>query len=214
MLQTVIFDLDGTLLDTVEDLADSLNATLSSFGFPTRPTEWVRATVGNGLANLVRRAVPETASDETCALLLAEFKRYYASHAEIKTKPYAGIPALLRELNERGIRVGVVSNKMDAITKPLCAHLLGGLTDAVLGETPMYPRKPDPASTLALMNLLGGTAETTVYVGDSEVDILTANHAGLRYICVTWGFRTSETLVAAGAKQLADSVAELRDLLF
>lgn len=209
----VIFDLDGTLLDTLEDLRAALNHALAGEGFPPRSLEETRRFVGNGVRNLVRRGLPPEADGETLERAYAAFRAFYAQHCMDKTGPYPGVPQLLRELRGRGYALGVVSNKTDEAVGTLCGRFFPGLLDFAAGERAGMARKPAPELVLLALDALGAEAEETVYVGDSEVDVETARNAGLEAILVTWGFRTREALEAAGARTLAESPEELAALL-
>ena len=191
----ILFDLDGTLLDTLADLADSVNHVLASFGYPQRTVEEVRQFVGNGAARLIAQAVPEGANP---APVLAAFQPYYSAHCQIKTKPYEGIPEALAALRER-YPLAIVSNKPDAAVKTLCADIFPGIY--ARGESPDCPRKPAADMVYKAMASIG--ADTCIYVGDSDVDVLTANNAGVPCLSVLWGFRGEAELTAAGADALA-----------
>lgn len=206
---TLLFDLDGTLFDTLDDLRNSVNHALKSAGFAERSREEIRTFVGNGVRNLMLKAVPEGTSEERFEAVFAEFRAYYALHCRDCSCPYPQIPALLEALKERGCRMAVISNKSDAEVKRLVEEYAHGFFLAAVGDRPGIPRKPAPDAVLRTMEELGGTPERTLYVGDSEVDILTARHAGLDCMAVTWGFRTREELIRAGATALIDSPLEL-----
>ena len=206
---TLLFDLDGTLFDTLDDLRNSVNHALKSAGFAERSREEIRTFVGNGVRNLMLKAVPEGTSEERFEAVFAEFRAYYALHCRDCSCPYPQIPALLEALKERGCRMAVISNKSDAEVKRLVEEYARGFFLAAVGDRPGIPRKPAPDAVLRTMEELGGTPERTLYVGDSEVDILTARHAGLDCMAVTWGFRTREELIRAGATALIDSPLEL-----
>ncbi|MGE4547961.1 MAG: HAD family hydrolase [Intestinibacillus sp.] len=212
-VKTVIFDLDGTLLDTLGDLADATNAALRRHGYPTRTDGEIRAFVGNGIRNLMQRALPSGADDDAISACLADFRAHYDAHMMCRTAPYPGIPELLAALRKRGIRMGVLSNKYDPASRALAAHYFPGLIDQTFGERPGVPRKPDPASTRELLQTLGAAQETTLYVGDSGVDMETAQNAGLYAVGVTWGFRGRSVLAEAGADALIDHPLELLALL-
>lgn len=185
----ILFDLDGTLLNTLEDLADSTNAALDSFGYPARTLEEVRRFVGNGAANLIAQAVPEGCDPVP---VLKAFQAYYPAHCQIKTAPYPGIERALAVLKEK-YPVAIVSNKPDAAVKPLCAHYFPGIF--ALGETAGCPRKPDKAMVLKAMDAIGVTE--CIYVGDSEVDVRTAKNAGVPCLSVLWGFRDRDQIGGA-----------------
>ncbi len=211
--KAVLFDLDGTLLDTLDDLADAVNYALSRFSYPLRTREEVRAFVGNGVRLLIVRALPEGEGDARVDEVLAVFKTYYADHARVKTAPYSGISSLLRRLFDAGVRVGVVSNKFDAAVRELSAFYFGDLVPLAIGEQAGIPKKPAPDALLAAMEALGVSRGETVYIGDSEVDAETAARAGLPLIAVLWGFRDRAQLAAAGATCFAADAEELSLLL-
>lgn len=210
---TLLFDLDGTLFDTLDDLRNSVNHALRSAGFAERSREEIRTFVGNGVRNLMKKAVPEGTSEQCFEAVFAEFRSHYAQHCRDCSRPYPQIPALLDALKERGCRMAVISNKSDAEVKHLVKEYADGLFLAAVGDRPGVPRKPAPDSVLQTMEELGGTPERTLYIGDSEVDILTARNAGLACMAVTWGFRTREELVRAGATLMIDSPLELLEHL-
>ena len=210
---TVIFDLDGTLLDTLEDLKNAVNYALGEMGFPTRSLEEVRQFVGNGVAKLMERAVPAGTSPEDTARALEIFKAYYEVHKKDTTAPYPGIPELLQALRARGCKLAVVSNKFDGAVRGLVEDYFPGLMDAAAGENEAggIPKKPHPAMVRHCMEELG--AKKAVYVGDSDVDIQTAQNSGLPCISVTYGFRERAFLTAHGATVFADTPADLLALI-
>lgn len=212
-ITTIIFDLDGTLLNTLGDLRDAVNDSLRLRALPERSLEEVRCFVGNGIRKLMERALPAGSSTQEIDAALADFKAYYAAHMTVNTVPYEGIPELLTELRRRGIRVGVLSNKIDSAAKELIAHYFLGKVDVVYGERTGIPRKPDPTSCHMLMQELGAQPENVLYVGDSAVDMNTARNAGLPAAAVTWGFRGREELIANGADYLIDTPMQLLELL-
>lgn len=212
MYKLAVFDLDGTILDTLEDLADALNHTLALWSYPLRTTEETRAMVGRGLRNLLKSATGLNEGDKLDAML-SELVSFYSSHSAVKTCPYPGIPEMLRELRSRGIKTAVLSNKRDEVTVSLCSHFFPDLFDVCRGERPGVPIKPSPESFLSVMEELGVGADETVYVGDSEVDITTYRNAGTDGIIVTWGFRNRADLELSGADHIADSVGELLSAL-
>lgn len=205
----VIFDMDGTILDTLEDLQDSLNYALKQFHFPPRSYEEVRRFVGNGLANLVRLAVPEGTTDELKEAVLQELKAYYHVHCKDKTKPYDGICDLILELRQAGYKTAVVSNKVDSAVHQLCEEYFPGLFDVSIGDRKGFLRKPAPDSVWEVLRVLGVEKDRAVYIGDSEVDVLTARNSGLDMITVTWGFRDREILIEHGANCFADSMEDV-----
>ena len=210
MYEAVIFELDGTLLDTLDDLWAAVNAALGKFGLPLRTKEEVRSFVGNGIAKLIERSLGEV-KKAVFDGVLQEFKSYYGAHCEDKTKPYEGILPLLYELKARGIQVAVVSNKADFAVKKLAEGYFKGLLQEAVGENEAegIRKKPAPDSLLAVMERLGVCPRSTVYVGDSEVDIQTAKNAGVDCISVTWGFKDRAFLLENGATVLVDAPKEI-----
>ena len=211
--QTAIFDLDGTLLDTLEDLYRAVNHALRDHGLPLRTRDEIRSFVGNGVELLVRRSLPAGYTEETAASVLSDFKTTYAAICKDNTKPYEGILPLLSTLRERGIRIAVVSNKFDAATKALCAEYFGAFVEVAVGERADIRKKPAPDTVLEALTTLGVSAAGAVYIGDSEVDIQTAMNCGMDCISVTWGFKDRAFLLTNGAKILADTPDELLGLL-
>lgn len=211
--QTAIFDLDGTLLDTLEDLYRAVNHALHSHGLPLRTRDEIKSFVGNGVELLVRRSLPEGYAEETAASVLSAFKTTYAAICRDNTRPYDGILPLLSTLRERGIRIAVVSNKFDTATKALCAEYFGELVDVAIGERAGVRKKPAPDTVFEALTALGVTADRAVYIGDSEVDIETAKNCDMDCISVTWGFKDTDFLLANGAKTLAHTPDQLLDLL-
>ena len=203
--QTVIFDLDGTLLDTLQDLADSANYALAQSGFPTRTREEVRAFVGNGVGMLIHRAVPTGTSPQAEAACLDCFRAHYLTNMSHKTAPYPGILPMLDRLKAAGRKLAVVSNKFDGAVKGLCRTYFGDRLSAAIGESEGVARKPAPDTVLRALSDLGMPRESAVYVGDSDVDILTARNAGIPCLSVSWGFRDRDFLLAHGAEYIADS---------
>ncbi len=213
MIRAVIFDLDGTLLNTLDDLAAAVNFALKACGYPERTTDEVRRFVGNGVVKLMQRAAPQEISAEDWQICFAQFRTYYLAHITDQTEPYAGVLPLLDELHARGIKTAVVSNKLHRGVAELCAAFFGARVDVCFGVNEECERKPAPLTTLRAMKVLGVTAEEAVYVGDSEVDVQTAANAGLRCVGVTWGFRDRAELEAAGAWQIIDRPDELRGVV-
>ncbi len=213
MKNAIIFDLDGTLLDTRDDLRDALNHSLAAHSYPTRTLDEARRFVGNGIRNLVSRGVPAGTAEADIDAVFETFKPYYQAHCLDKTKPYEGILELLVRLKQTGYPTAVVSNKADAAVQTLCDRFFPGLVDFAVGERQNVRRKPAPDSVLAALDALKVSREQAVYVGDSEVDIQTARNAGLPCISVTWGFRTEKTLLEAGAERLVHTPRELWELL-
>ena len=211
--QLAIFDLDGTILDTLEDLADSLNHALATAGYPKRTLAEVRAFVGNGLLMLVKRALPADVSEEVAQEVLKELKAYYKVHCADKTKPYDGVLKMLDALKEQGMRLAVVSNKADYAVQILCEQYFGGIFDVTAGEKENVKKKPEPDAVFAVLDELQTAREYAVYIGDSEVDILTAKNAGVDGIFVDWGFRDADYLKECGAENPVSTIEELQRLL-
>ena len=208
MKTAILFDLDGTLLDTLEDLKDAVNYSLRTPGYPERSLEEVRCFVGNGAYRLNRLAAPEEASEEEVRALFDTFRSYYGTHCQIKTKPYAGILETLERLKGE-YPLAIVSNKPDGAVKTLCADYFPGIY--ALGEAADCPRKPAPDMVYKAMAVLG--AEKCIYVGDSEVDIRTANNAGVPCVSVLWGFRDREVLEEEGGRYFCTHPAELPSVI-
>lgn len=211
-LTTYIFDLDGTLLDTLSDLVTSVNYALAHHNMPVRTTDEVRAFVGNGVENLILRAVPQDTPPVVAAEVLDTFRKYYILHSEDSTMPYPGIISLLEQLKQRGIKTAVVSNKFHAATQALCNRYFGSLIDVAVGEGNGIRRKPEPDGVIEVMRQLGATAEESVYIGDSDVDILTAKNANISCVSVLWGFRDAEFLQCNGAMCFVSEPLQLLDI--
>lgn len=200
----ILFDLDGTLLDTLEDLTDATNYALEQFSLPKRNCQEIRSFLGTGARELIRKAMPEGVTDPEVSQVLAVYKVYYEAHCRIKTRPYDGILEAMAKLQEK-YPLAVVSNKPDFAVKPLCADFFPGIY--CRGERTDCPRKPAPDMILRTMEDLG--VESCIYVGDSEVDVLTASNAGVPCIAVLWGFRDLEVLEAAGSEYLCRDPRDL-----
>lgn len=207
MIKTVIFDLDGTLLNTLEDLKDSTNYALVQFGFPQRSLEEVRHFVGNGVQKLIERAVPAICDKETCKKCLAVFKEHYSQNMYNHTVPYVGILDVLKKLQQNEIKIGVVSNKFDFAVKELCKKYFTDLVDVAIGQADDVPKKPAPDGVFKAMKELRAEKSLTVYIGDSEVDVQTAKNSELPCVGVTWGFRDEKDL--DGANVIVNSPEEL-----
>ncbi|MCH3942431.1 MAG: HAD-IA family hydrolase [Atopobiaceae bacterium] len=205
-----VFDLDGTVLDTIGDLAAATDHALASHGLPALGTERVRAIVGNGIRNLIETAVPAGTDRETTDAVFAEFKSYYAEHCQDATRPYDGIEELLASIRDAGVRTALVSNKADFAVQKLVAHFLPGLFDVVVGEREGVRRKPAPDALYAVLAQLGHERSQAVYVGDSEVDIETARNAGVDCLVVGWGYRSEEFLEARGARVIVGQPGDLK----
>ena len=205
----IIFDLDGTLLDTLQDLADAVNYTLRFYNCPERTLSEVREFVGNGVERLIRLALPGKDTDPDVYAVMETYKAYYSAHSKDKTQPYAGIPAALEEIAGE-FPVAVVSNKPDYATKPLCREFFGSDIFA-LGQLDDCPRKPAPDMVYKAMAAIG--VEKCIYVGDSEVDVYTAKNAGVPCLSVLWGFRDKDYLAQEGATRFCDDPKELLTIL-
>lgn len=211
MKKTVIFDLDGTLLNTLDDLADSTNYALSRFGYPTRTIEEVRQFVGNGVAKLIERAIPDGNNNPNFEKCLSIFKENYAQNMYNKTAPYNGIIEMLSNLKSKGIKIAVVSNKFDLAVKELCKKYFEGFIDFAAGENESQgiKKKPAPDTVLSVLNEFNFAPEDAVYVGDSDVDIMTAKNSKMPCISVTWGFRDEKFLLENGATILINAPSEI-----
>lgn len=211
MKKAVIFDLDGTLLNTLDDLADSTNYALSKFGYPTRTIDEVRQFVGNGVAKLIERAIPEGKNNPNFEKCLAIFKENYAQNMYNKTAPYNGIIEMLSNLKSKGIKIAVVSNKFDLAVKELCKKYFEGFIDFAAGENEAQgiKKKPAPDTVISVLNEFNFAPEDAVYVGDSDVDIMTAKNSQMPCISVTWGFRDEKFLLENGATILINAPSEI-----
>ena len=208
---TYIFDLDGTLLDTLGDLAASVNHALRTHGLPEHSIDDVRRFVGNGVRKLMERAVPDGAANPLFDETFATFRQYYMAHSLDTTRPYEGIPETLEALKARGCHLAVVSNKMMAATQELCYHFFPDTIEVAIGEDEAagIRRKPAPDTVFAALKALGVGKENAVYVGDSDVDIQTARNAGIPCISVLWGFRDRDFLLQNGAETFISTPSEL-----
>lgn len=211
--QLAIFDLDGTLLDTLEDLADSTNYIMRQFGYPERTLAEVRTFVGNGIRKLLERSAPMETSSEEIDRMFEQFKAYYGAHCADKTRPYAGILDLLQKLQEKGVKLAVVSNKADDAVKALCEQYFPGYFDEAVGERIGIARKPAPDTVNEVLKKLQIDKSQAVYIGDSEVDVQTARNAELDCIAVDWGFRDAVVLKEAGAEKIISIPEKLLDYL-
>lgn len=211
MKKTVIFDLDGTLLNTLDDLADSTNYALSKFGYPTRTIEEVRQFVGNGVAKLIERAIPEGKNNPNFEKCLSIFKENYAQNMYNKTAPYNGIIEMLSNLKSKGIKIAVVSNKFDLAVKELCKKYFEGFIDFAAGENEAQgiKKKPAPDTVISVLNEFNFAPKDAVYVGDSDVDIMTGKNSKMPCISVTWGFRDKKFLLENGATILINAPSEI-----
>ena len=205
----LLFDLDGTLLNTLEDLKNATNHSLQKFGYPERTLEQIRQVVGNGAENQIRKSLPEGTDSETVLKILADYKAYYNTHCQIATAPYRGIPEAL-EILKKEYPIAIVSNKPDTAVKTLCAQYFGDTY--ALGESADCPRKPAPQMVKKGMEAIG--VDRCIYVGDSEVDVRTAKNAGVPCLSVLWGFRDREMLEENGAEHFCETPAQLPQVLF
>ncbi len=211
MYNTYIFDLDGTLLSTLADLAASCNYALRTNGMPEHTEDEVRRFVGNGVKKLMERAVPDGLQNPLFDKAFADFRQHYMKHNLDTTRPYDGIMPMLEQLRLRGKQVAVVSNKFYAATQELCRHFFGDLVDVAIGEREDIRRKPAPDTVIEALRQLGANAEGAVYIGDSDVDIDTARNSGMPCISVMWGFRDKEFLIEHGATTLVATPQEILD---
>ena len=213
MKTTVIFDLDGTLMNTLDDLCDSTNYALACCGFPARTFNEVRAFVGNGIRLLIERAVPANTAKEKVDEVFNIFKSYYLTHSKIKTAPYPGVVDLLKTLKAKGFKTAIVSNKIQAGVDELVEEMFKGLVDVAVGERAGYKTKPDPDLVNIAIDALKIDKKDAVYVGDSDVDVLTAKNSDLDMVAVTWGFRDKDFLIEHGATTFIDTPDQLLALL-
>lgn len=213
MYKAVIFDMDGTILNTLDDLAYSVNYTMESMGMPTHSTQEVRSYVGNGLHKTIERSVPKDTSAEIVEKAYEIMVDYYSSHCNVYTRPYDGIPELIRDIRKKGIKTAVISNKSDAAVNSLCEEMFRDCFDFALGERAGIPLKPARDMVDITLDKLGIKSDEAIYVGDSEVDIMTAHNSDMKCISVTWGFRDRDLLKEKGADIFADSAAEIIEII-
>lgn len=212
-IRAVIFDLDGTLLDTLEDLTDATNYALEKHGFTTHSADDVRKFLGNGVRRLMELAIPGGAENHDFEATFEDFRDFYSAHSTVKTRPYPDIPELLDKLKEKGYKMAIVSNKLDPVVKELRDYYFSDEIPVAIGETANIQKKPAPDTVYEAMRLLKVKKEECIYVGDSEVDIETAKNAGITCISCLWGFRDSETLKENGATYIIDSPLSILNLL-
>lgn len=212
-INTVIFDLDGTLLNTLDDLADAVNYALAQYGYPVRPLAEIREFVGNGVRNLLERSVPGGLEDPKYEACLGTFQDYYSQNMQKKTCPYQDIPELLEKLTAAGMKMAIVSNKFDKAVKELNRQYFGDCIGVAIGESARIHKKPAPDCVFEAMQELHADAHSAIYVGDSEVDVRTARNAGIPCVGVTWGFRDKEILEKEEAEYIIEHPMELMDVL-
>lgn len=205
-----IFDMDGTILSTLDDLANGVDYALRENGLPARSKQETRAALGRGVRFLIEQSVLDGLSDAEISKVEEDFLKYYKVHSMDNTRPYDGIVELIKEVRASGIKTAVVSNKIDSAVKELCANFFEGAFDVAYGERVGIPRKPDPKPINAIIDEFRLSKNEVVYIGDSEVDLLTANNAKIDHIIVTWGFRDREFLEQNGAKNLVESMDRLK----
>lgn len=208
-----IFDLDGTVLNTLDDLADACNQTMLHFGYPTHTTDEVRRMVGGGVGKLIRRALPADKGEADWRAALEWFRSYYATHAEIKTAPYPGILEMLSALRAAGVHIACNSNKFDSAVRALCEKYLSPYIELAMGERDGIPRKPAPDAANAIIASFGADKSRAIYIGDSDVDLQTAKNAGIDCAWVSWGFRRREELGECETPHAFDSPEALRAFL-
>lgn len=213
MYKLAIFDLDGTLLDTLGDLHSSVNFALKAFSFPERTIDEVRSFIGNGVVKLMERSTPHGIDEVTQKDCLDVFRKHYLEHMSDTTAPYANVIDLLSALRTKGIKTAVVSNKLHPAVEDLCLSYFPGLIDKAVGVSVEAERKPSPVNVIRTAEYFGVKPEDCIYIGDSEVDIQTAHNAALECIGITWGFRDKDCLVAHGCDFIADTADEVYNLI-
>lgn len=214
-IDTVIFDLDGTLIDTIDDLKDSVNYALDYFNYPLKSKDEIRLAVGMGVTKLFENVLPDGINNKNFIACIEKFKKFYTSIKVSKTHPYEGIIELLKTLKEKNYKTGVVSNKFNLATKMNCKKFFGDLIDIAIGEDESNGiiRKPDPIGVFTVIKELNSDIKNCVYVGDSDVDILTAKNAGIPCISVLWGFRSKEFLIKSGGEIFVSKPNEILDII-
>jgi phosphoglycolate phosphatase len=208
-----VFDMDGTILNTIDDLTTATNHALEKYGFPVHTVDEVRSYVGNGMAKLIERAVPEETSEDDRMKVMEEFLDYYKDHSSVKTGPYDGIKELLERLKAAGVKTAVASNKPNIAVVDLVEKYFNGLFDAAVGDMEGQRVKPAPDMCRKIFEKLSMGSEDAVYIGDSDTDILTARNAGLDEILVSWGFKGRAFLEEHGAKAICDTPDEVYDMI-
>lgn len=212
-IKTIIFDLDGTLLNTLDDLSSSVNHALRQHGLAERSQAEVRQFLGNGIRRLIEQSVPAGTDEQKTEDVFQTFRSHYLEHSLDQTRPYDGIEDLLHQLNDMKVATAIVSNKLDPAVKELHQHFFSDTIRVAIGETKTIRRKPAPDMVDECIRLLGCDRQTCLYVGDSEVDLQTARNAGLPCLSVSWGFRDKKQLIEAGATTIIDRPDELIDIL-
>ncbi len=213
IVKAIVFDMDGTLLDTLQDLTNAVNVALGRYELPEKTVAEVCKVVGNGARNLMKGVVPEGEKHPDFEVIFEDYKTYYAAHCEEETKPYEGILELLQELKKRNYKMAVVSNKPDGAVKILAEKYFPGCFQVAIGDMEGYQRKPAPDLVYKALEELGVKKEEAIYVGDSDVDLMTAMNAELPCVSVTWGFRDREFLMFHGARVFIDKPMELVEVL-
>jgi phosphoglycolate phosphatase len=211
--KAAVFDMDGTILNTIDDLRDSVNAVLAHFGYPKRSPEEIRAFVGGGSYQLIRMALPEGCSKKIVDEVHDFYRPYYAAHSEIKTAPYPGIVELLSKLKAAGLKLAVVSSKPDGPVNTLCKKYFDGVFDISIGDRPDLERKPAPDALFLALKELGVDKDEAVFTGDSEYDIAIAKNAGVFGIAVSWGYRDRDLLAGLGPGSIADSCEDIERII-
>lgn len=213
-INCVIFDLDGTLLNTLDDLANAGNLTLEKFGYPTHEVQKYKYFVGNGMKNLIKRILPEDArTPENEAKVLSAFMEYYSAHSTDLTRPYDGIEDMIDTLKNKGVKIGMVTNKAHNAAISIMDKYFKGKFDYVLGQSEKFPLKPNPESAIFVCETLGSTPENSVFVGDSGVDMKTGRDGGFYPVGVLWGFRDEDELLSNGAKKCVSHPSELLNIV-
>lgn len=210
---TIVFDFDGTLLDTLKDLTDSVNYVLNKYGYPVRSIDEIRRFLGNGIAKLLELSIPNGLSNPKFKICLEELKEYYSKNMNNKTGSYKGINELLEQLVKKGYKIGVASNKFDEALKELNKQYFGKYIKVAIGQTENRRKKPAPDIVFKVLEELNSTVDKAIYVGDSEVDVNTAKNSGLICVGVTWGFRDKEVLAQEGADYIIDKPLDLLEIL-
>lgn len=211
--ELIVFDMDGTILDTLVDLKNCMNYVLEQYHMPTRTLEEIRSFVGNGIRTLIERATPSGTSSETLNAIHKDYLAYYEMHCADNTKAYDGIPELLSALKKQGYKTAVVSNKANAAVQDLCVEFFNGLFDLAIGERPELAKKPAPDMVELALTQMNIPKEKAVYIGDSDVDVATAKNSGLDMIAVDWGFRDRDVLKAQGAEIIVSAPQEILDYI-